>query len=81
MQYCRDGWPRKNPVDPVLKLYWEMRGELTVGANHLLCDGHTVVPESLQEETLHWVSYRRGAFRLPPPQIQFPPPRIPTDEY
>lgn len=23
MRYCCDGWPRKNPVDPVLKLYWE----------------------------------------------------------
>ena len=23
MRYCCDGWPRKNPVDPVLKPYWE----------------------------------------------------------
>jgi len=23
MQYCHDGWPRKNPVDPVLNPNWE----------------------------------------------------------
>ena len=52
MQYCREGWPEKNLEDPMLKPYWEVRGEMTLGENLLLYGGRIVVPESLQEETL-----------------------------
>ena len=52
VQYCREGWSDKNSLDPALKSYWEVRGELTLGEDLLLCGGRIAVPESLQKETL-----------------------------
>ena len=52
MQYCRSGWPDKRSVDPVIRPYWEARGELTMGEGLLLCGGRIVVPEAMQAETL-----------------------------
>ena len=52
MQYCRSGWPDECSVDPVIRPYWEARGELTMGEGLLLCGGRIVVPEAMQAETL-----------------------------
>lgn len=51
IRYSREGWPDKDSAEPVLKPYWEVRGELTIGENLLLCGGRIVVPESLREVT------------------------------
>ena len=52
LQYCHNGWPEKQSVDPRAKPYWAVRGELTVGDNLLLCGGQIVVLEILRGETL-----------------------------
>ena len=51
-RYCRNGWPDKHSIDPVTKPYWEVRGDLTIGEDLLLCGRRIVVPEALQAETL-----------------------------
>ena len=51
LQYCSNGWPVKQSVDLMAKLYWSVRGELTAGDNLLLCGGRIVVLEILQGET------------------------------
>ena len=52
MQFCRSSWPDKRSVDLVIRPYWEVRGELTMGEDLLLCGGRIVVPEAMQAETL-----------------------------
>ncbi len=52
MQYCRQGWPEKNSVDPAVKPYWEAQGDITIGEGLLLFGGRIGVPSALQEETL-----------------------------
>ena len=50
--YCRDGWPPKSEILPMMKPYWDKQGELTVNENLLLCGGRIVVPTLLREEAL-----------------------------
>ena len=42
INYCRNGWPAKQDVDGIIKPYWEVQGELTVG-NSLLLYGSRIV--------------------------------------
>ena len=49
--YCTNGWPDKPGTEPKLLPYWEVRGELTLHENLLLCGGRIVVPVSLREQT------------------------------
>ena len=52
MKLCLDGWPERHKIEPALKLYWKVQGELSVHNNLLLFQKCIVVPESLQHETL-----------------------------
>jgi transposase InsO family protein len=52
LQYCQQGWPDKNKIEPHLKPYWKVQGELTISNNLLLYGRRIVVPKSLQRETL-----------------------------
>ena len=52
LQYCQDGWPSEQDVDPSVRAYWDVQGELTVGDGLLLRGHRIVVPKALQKETL-----------------------------
>ena len=56
--YCRDGWPAKSEILPMLKPYRDKQGELTVNENLLLCRGRIVVPTLLLEEA--WKKLHQG---------------------
>ena len=43
---------RENKIEPVLKPYWKVQGDLSVHNDLLLFQKRIVVPESLQQETL-----------------------------
>ena len=51
-KYCRSGLPSKNHIDDAIKPYWEVRGELTLHGDLLLCGTRFIVPASMQRETL-----------------------------
>lgn len=36
LNYCQTEWPDKKALDPPLRVYWQLRGEMTVG-DGLLC--------------------------------------------
>jgi len=50
--YCLKGWPAKNKLSPDIRPYWNIRSELSMGDNLLLCGCRIVVPKSLQKETI-----------------------------
>ena len=52
MKHCLGGWPERHAIEPALKPYWKVQGELSVQNNLLLFQKHIVVPQSLQNETL-----------------------------
>ena len=52
MKYCRSEWPDRHYVEPALKPYWKVRGELTIHMDLLLYGRRIVVPKCLQNETL-----------------------------
>ena len=52
MKHCLDGWPERHKIEPVLKPYWKVLGDLSVHNDLLLFQKRIVVPESLQQETL-----------------------------
>ena len=52
INYCCNGWPAKQDVDGIIKPYWEVQGELTVGNSLLLYGSRIVVPRALQQQTL-----------------------------
>ena len=52
MKHCLDGWPERHKIEPVLKPYWKVQGDLSVHNDLLLFQKCIVVPESLQQETL-----------------------------
>ena len=52
MMLCLDGWPERHKIEPALKPYWKVQGELSVHNNLLLFQKRIVVPESLQHKTL-----------------------------
>ena len=55
LQYCREGWPVEKDVDPAVRAYWDVQGELTIGDGLLLQGNRIVVPkalQALQKETL-----------------------------
>ena len=52
INYCHNGWPAKQDVDGIIKPYWEVQGELTVGNSLLLYGSRIVVPRALQQQTL-----------------------------
>ena len=52
MKLCLDGWPERHKIEPALKPYWKVQGELSVHNNLLLFQKRIVVPESLQHKTL-----------------------------
>ena len=52
MKHCLDGWPERHAIEPALKPYWKVQGELSVHNNLLLFQKRIVVPGSLQQETL-----------------------------
>ena len=47
-----NGWPDIGKIDPQLKPYWKVQGELTIHNNLLLFQKRIVVPASHQQETL-----------------------------
>ena len=51
-QYCSEGWPNEQDVDPALRAFVDVRGELTVGEGLLMRGHRIVVPKVLQPETL-----------------------------
>ena len=52
IQYVQQGWPDKHKIEPVLKHYWKVQGDLVVHKNLLLYGKRIVVPKELQWETL-----------------------------
>ena len=52
LQYCREGWPDKREVDPSVRAYMGVQGELTVADRLLMRGQRIVVPQALQKETL-----------------------------
>ena len=52
MKHCLDGWPERHTIEPALKPYWKVQGELSVHNNLFLFQKRIVVPGSLQQETL-----------------------------
>ena len=52
INYYRNGWPAKQNVDGIIKPYWEVQGELTVGNSLLLYGSRIVVSRALQQQTL-----------------------------
>ena len=52
LQYCRNGWPNIHDVDPSVRAYWDIQGELTEADGLLMRGRCIVVPKSLQKETL-----------------------------
>ena len=52
-QYCLKGWPgAERDIDPSVRAYWDIQGELTIGDGLLLRGHRIVVPKALQSETL-----------------------------
>ena len=51
-QFCKDGWPAKQQLDPEVRLYWKVRESLTIHDNLLLFNHCIVVPPSLRQVTL-----------------------------
>ncbi|XP_045445826.1 uncharacterized protein K02A2.6-like [Melitaea cinxia] len=55
-KYCLEGWPvSKNKMDPLLKYYWNIQGEIHI-INDLLFKGDKlIIPKSMQSEMLRKV--------------------------
>ena len=51
-EYCSKGWPSKDKIGPDLKLYWTVRGSLSLGNNLLLYNNRIVVPQVLCSKTI-----------------------------
>ncbi len=51
-QYCQQGWPIKNSVEPEIAPYWKYKQFLTVCKGLLMYGQRIVVPKVLQKETL-----------------------------
>ena len=51
-QYCRAGWPQKNPKGPIKK-FWMTRNELSLHNDLLLRGNRIVIPANLKQEILH----------------------------
>ena len=51
IKYCRFGWPEKHRLQSELRVYWSLRGELTVYDGLLFFGKCLVIPQALQEET------------------------------
>ena len=51
IKYCRFGWPEKHRLQSELRVYWSLRGELTVYDGLLFFGKRLVIPQALQEET------------------------------
>ena len=52
IQYVQQGWPDKHKIEPVLKHYWKVQGDLVVHKNLLLYGKRIVVPKEHRRETL-----------------------------
>ena len=52
IKYCHFGWPEKHSLQSELRIYWNLRGELTVCDGLLFFGKRLVIPQSLQEETM-----------------------------
>ena len=52
MEHCRKGWPDKRTLTADVKLYWSVRGELTIGEDLLLYGGRIVVLKTMRTETI-----------------------------
>ena len=52
IKYCHFGWPDKHSLQSELRIYWSLRGELTVCEGLLFFGKRLVIPQSLQEETM-----------------------------
>ena len=52
MEYCRTGWPRKYLILPNLIPYWKLRSSFTIYNDVLLFNERTIIPPTLQKETL-----------------------------
>lgn len=52
MQHVQHGWPDKHKIEPALKQYWNVQGDLVVHKKLLLYGKRIVVPKALQRETL-----------------------------
>ena len=52
IKYCHFGWPEKHSLQSELRIYWNLRGELTVCDGLLFFGKCLVISQSLQEETM-----------------------------
>ena len=52
INYCRNGWPKKQHIHSDLKPFWSEHGHLTIGKDLLLYGSFIVVPKPLQKQTL-----------------------------
>ena len=52
LQYCREGWPDEREVDPSVRAFWDIQGELTNG-DGLLLRGHRIVVHIQHSKTRH----------------------------
>ena len=52
MKFCVDGWPAKHTIKGTLKVYWNVRNELSIYNQLLLRSNRIVIPAGLQQEIL-----------------------------
>ena len=52
IKYCHFGWPEKHSLQSEIRIYWSLRGELTVCDGLLFFGKCLVIPQALQEETM-----------------------------
>lgn len=46
VDYCQNGWPAYQPLQPLLRPYWENKSHLTIQSDLLLFDNRLVIPRS-----------------------------------
>ena len=52
LEYCLTEWPDKKALDPPLRVYWQLRGEIMVCGGLLMRGQRMIVPKGLQTDTL-----------------------------
>ena len=53
IKFCHS-WPERSRIEPIIKPYWLVRGELTFDNNNLLVYGKRIVPKALQSQYKHY---------------------------
>ena len=57
-EFCTTGWPKKHLIGAELRPFWKVKKSLSLHNGLLLFNSRTVVPSSLQEETLERIHER-----------------------